>query len=79
MSVENNEMRKLRLSLLSVTSLDRWTYPPFDGVVDGEWIYGRGSGDCKNNVIGILTAVEHLIQSGWIPYRTIGNSVSALD
>lgn len=55
----------------SVTSLDKWTYPPFDGVIDGEWIYGRGSGDCKNNVIGILTAVEHLIQSGWVPYRTI--------
>ncbi|EDQ98972.1 uncharacterized protein LACBIDRAFT_318408 [Laccaria bicolor S238N-H82] len=54
-----------------VTSLDRWTYPPFDGVIDGEWIYGRGSGDCKNNVIGILTAVEHLIHSGWVPYRTI--------
>ncbi|PPQ92561.1 hypothetical protein CVT25_010514 [Psilocybe cyanescens] len=55
----------------SLTSLDRWTYPPFSGTVDGEWIYGRGSGDCKNNVIGIMTAIEHLISSGWSPKRTI--------
>uniref|UniRef100_A0A8H7Y099 Peptidase M20 dimerisation domain-containing protein n=1 Tax=Psilocybe cubensis TaxID=181762 RepID=A0A8H7Y099_PSICU len=55
----------------SLTSLDRWTYPPFSGTVDDEWIYGRGSGDCKNNVIGILTAVEHLISVGWTPKRTI--------
>jgi hypothetical protein len=56
----------------SLTSLDRWTYPPFSGTIDEEWVYGRGSGDCKNNVIGIMTAVEHLIDVGWKPRRTIG-------
>ncbi|KAF8886951.1 hypothetical protein BD779DRAFT_542480 [Infundibulicybe gibba] len=55
----------------STTSLDRWTHPPFSGTIDGEWIYGRGSSDCKNNVIGILTAVEHLLISGWTPRRTL--------
>ncbi|KAF8166011.1 hypothetical protein B0H34DRAFT_691505 [Crassisporium funariophilum] len=55
----------------SLTSLERWTYPPFSGTIDGDWIYGRGSGDCKNNVIGIMTAVEYLIASGWKPKRTI--------
>ncbi|KDR84553.1 hypothetical protein GALMADRAFT_262764 [Galerina marginata CBS 339.88] len=55
----------------SLTALDRWTYPPFAGIIDGDWIYGRGSGDCKNNLIGILTAVEHLVSSGWKPQRTI--------
>ena len=48
----------------SLTSLYRWTYPPFPRTIDEEWIYGRGSGDCKNNLIGILTAVEHLIDVG---------------
>ncbi|KAF8955002.1 hypothetical protein BDZ97DRAFT_2064261 [Flammula alnicola] len=55
----------------SLTALDRWTYPPFSGTIDEEWIYGRGAGDCKNNVIGIMTAVEHLIAGNWKPTRTI--------
>lgn len=59
------------LSSDSLTALDRWTYPPFSGTVDDEWIYGRGAGDCKNNVIGILSAVEHLLESQWKPARNI--------
>ncbi|KAF8998133.1 hypothetical protein BDQ17DRAFT_1362515 [Cyathus striatus] len=55
----------------AVTSLDRWTYPPFDGVIDGGWIYGRGSSDCKNNLIALMTAVEHMLNSGWKPTRTL--------
>jgi Gly-Xaa carboxypeptidase len=31
----------------ATTSLDRWTYPPFEGVIEKEWIYGRGTSDCK--------------------------------
>jgi Gly-Xaa carboxypeptidase len=31
----------------ATTSLDRWTYPPFEGVIEGDWIYGRGTSDCK--------------------------------
>ncbi|PPQ73274.1 hypothetical protein CVT24_009929 [Panaeolus cyanescens] len=55
----------------ALTALDRWTYPPFSGTHDGEWVYGRGAGDCKNNVIGIMTAVEHLLNADWTPKRTI--------
>ncbi|KAJ3515123.1 hypothetical protein NLJ89_g1956 [Agrocybe chaxingu] len=62
------------LDVVPVTALDRWTYPPFSGTIDEEWIHGRGSWDCKNNVIGILTAVEHLITIGWKPRRTISDS-----
>lgn len=29
-------------------TLDRWTYPPFEGKFDGEFIHGRGAGDCKS-------------------------------
>ncbi len=58
--------------LFSLTALDRWTYPPFEGKISGDWIYGRGAGDCKNNVIGILSAVEHLLEEGWVPQRTLG-------
>lgn len=56
----------------SLTALDRWTYPPFEGKISGDWLYGRGAGDCKNNVIGILSAVEHLLEEGWVPQRSFG-------
>ncbi|KJA20923.1 hypothetical protein HYPSUDRAFT_68096 [Hypholoma sublateritium FD-334 SS-4] len=55
----------------SLTALERWSYPPFSGTIDEEWIYGRGAGDCKNNVIGIMTAVEHLLASQWKPTKNI--------
>ena len=29
-------------------TLDRWTYPPFDGKYDGEFIHGRGAKDDKS-------------------------------
>ncbi|KIY50723.1 Zn-dependent exopeptidase [Fistulina hepatica ATCC 64428] len=55
----------------AVTVLDRWQYPPFEGVVKDGWVHGRGSSDCKNNLIGLLTSAEHLISEGWTPERTI--------
>ncbi|KAF5363384.1 hypothetical protein D9756_000018 [Leucocoprinus leucothites] len=55
----------------AVTSLDGWTFSPFSGKIADGWVHGRGSSDCKNNVIGILSAVEHLVENNWIPRRTI--------
>lgn len=48
-----------------------WTYPPFEGHFDGEWIWGRGSSDCKNVVIGLLSSVEDLLSQNWNPQRTV--------
>ncbi|KAI0259746.1 carboxypeptidase S [Gloeopeniophorella convolvens] len=48
-----------------------WTYPPFSGHFDGDRIWGRGSGDDKSGVIGILTAIETLLDAGFRPSRTI--------
>ncbi|KXN81199.1 Carboxypeptidase S [Leucoagaricus sp. SymC.cos] len=63
----------------ATTSLDRWTFPPFSGTVDDVWIYGRGSGDCKNTVIGSMIAVEHLLQQNWKPARTLRGIVMIVD
>lgn len=52
-------------------TLDKWTHPPFGGVFDGEYLWGRGSSDCKNVVIGILEAVERLLCQGFKPQRTL--------
>ncbi|KAK6203428.1 uncharacterized protein RJT21DRAFT_119584 [Scheffersomyces amazonensis] len=52
-------------------TLDDWTYPPFEGHYDGKFIYGRGSSDCKNVLVGILESIELLISKGYTPSRTV--------
>jgi carboxypeptidase PM20D1 len=48
-----------------------WTHPPFEGkIVDG-FIWGRGTLDIKNQLIGIMEAAEALLQQGYRPERTI--------
>lgn len=48
-----------------------WINPPFSGYYDGEWIWGRGSCDDKSGAIGIMTAIETLLEQGFKPTRTI--------
>ncbi len=50
---------------------DRWTHPPFDGVIADGWIWGRGALDDKATVIAILEAAESLLAEGHRPQRTI--------
>jgi carboxypeptidase PM20D1 len=48
-----------------------WTHPPFAGeIVDG-FIWGRGTLDIKNQLIGIMEAAETLLSQGYRPERTI--------
>lgn len=53
------------------STIDSWTHPPFSGHFDGEYIWGRGSSDDKASLIGILSAIELLIQEGFKPERTV--------
>ncbi|WP_231691257.1 M20/M25/M40 family metallo-hydrolase [Aureliella helgolandensis] len=53
------------------SSLDQWTHPPFSGKSDGEFIWGRGTIDCKHGVMGILEAVSQLVDEGFQPDRTV--------
>ncbi|KAJ5885051.1 hypothetical protein N7495_009561 [Penicillium taxi] len=48
-----------------------WTYPPFAGAFDGEWLWGRGASDCKNVLIGLLSVLEDLITQNWQANRTV--------
>ncbi|KAJ3552583.1 hypothetical protein NM688_g4078 [Phlebia brevispora] len=52
-------------------TLDTWVHPPFSGYYDGEWIWGRGSGDDKSGLVGVLTAIETLLEHGFQPTRTV--------
>lgn len=48
-----------------------WKYPPFEGRHDEDYLWGRGSSDCKNLLIGLLEAAEELQGNGFKPQRTI--------
>src|SRR4051812_29327959 len=48
-----------------------WQQPPFDGVVAGGFIWGRGPWDDKGNLYSMLEAAEQLIRGGFHPKRTI--------
>ena len=50
---------------------DKWTHPPFNAYFDGSYLWGRGSSDCKTNLIGILSTVEFLLEKDWKPSRTV--------
>ncbi|KAF2085188.1 carboxypeptidase S [Saccharata proteae CBS 121410] len=57
--------------VVPATSISKWTHPPYDGYYDRQFLWGRGSSDCKNNLIGILSVVEDLLAQNWRPKRTI--------
>ena len=48
-----------------------WEREPFGGVVADGFLWGRGALDNKQNVIGILEAVEQLLAEGFTPQRTV--------
>ena len=49
----------------------KWSYPPFQGHIADGFIWGRGTLDDKESVLGILEAMEKLLQDGYVPSRTI--------
>jgi carboxypeptidase PM20D1 len=48
-----------------------WEHAPFGGEIADGLVWGRGTLDIKNGVIGILEAVETLLQEGFRPQRTV--------
>lgn len=58
-------------------TIPRWTYPPYSGHFDGQYVWGRGSNDCKNTLIAVLEALETLLSEDYKPKRTIIASFGA--
>ncbi|THU99115.1 carboxypeptidase S [Dendrothele bispora CBS 962.96] len=52
-------------------TVSEWTHPPYSGHFDGTYIWGRGSSDDKSGLVGILTAIESMLEAGWTPERTV--------
>ena len=47
--------------------LDLWETPPFEAVVRGEHLFGRGSSDMKGQVIASFSAIESALKTGQMP------------
>jgi len=41
--------------------LTDWTHPPFDAVIDGDTLHGRGTADMKGSLAAFITACERFI------------------
>ncbi len=50
---------------------DMWTYPPFDPVIAGDWLYGRGGADMKAGAAANLFCLDALRRIGMEPAATI--------
>lgn len=66
----------LLASHLDVVPIDNetqseWLHDPFSGDIDDGFLWGRGTLDDKIGVIGILEAVEALIESSFVPQRSL--------
>ena len=53
--------------VVPVSAMAEWQHPPFDGVVDEQFIWGRGTLDDKVSVMAILEAVEAMLAEGRQP------------
>lgn len=50
---------------------EMWTYPPFDPVIEGDWLYGRGGADMKVGHAANLFALDALRRIGLQPAATV--------
>lgn len=48
-----------------------WVHPAFEGVDDGEFIWGRGALDMKNHLMAVVESVETLLEEGFEPERDV--------
>ncbi len=53
------------------SSSHEWINDPYSGEIDNGFVWGRGTMDDKLSVIGIMEAIELLLEQGFVPERTI--------
>jgi acetylornithine deacetylase len=59
------------IDVVPVGPLDMWQHPPFEPHIDGDWLYGRGSGDMKAGIAANLFALDALKAIGYQPAATV--------
>lgn len=48
-----------------------WDAPPFSGVIQDGYVYGRGAIDDKGSMVGLIEALDALARDGFQPKRTV--------
>jgi carboxypeptidase PM20D1 len=64
-------MSHLDVVPVSEAALEGWDHPPFEGVIEDGFVWGRGAIDVKSGVILWLEAAESLLAEGFRPRRTL--------
>lgn len=59
------------VDVVPVGPLDMWSTPPYEPRVEGDWLYGRGSGDMKAGIAANLFAFDALKRAGVQPAATV--------
>ncbi|XP_053499242.1 N-fatty-acyl-amino acid synthase/hydrolase PM20D1.2 [Ictalurus furcatus] len=57
------------IDVVPANETDGWEVPPFSAEELNGFIYGRGTIDNKQSVMGILQALEYLLERGYVPRR----------
>jgi acetylornithine deacetylase/succinyl-diaminopimelate desuccinylase-like protein len=50
-----------------VDPIELWDTPPFETIIKGDYIFGRGTSDMKGQVLATLNAVESVMKTGDFP------------
>ncbi|XP_052449840.1 N-fatty-acyl-amino acid synthase/hydrolase PM20D1.1 [Carassius gibelio] len=58
------------IDVVPADEADGWDAPPFSAQEINGFIYGRGTIDNKQSVMGILQALEYLLERGYTPRRS---------
>ncbi len=59
------------IDVYPVKNPDDWTFPPFEGKIDGPWMYSRGVFDMKSVTITQLRAMQELAKRDTKPRRSV--------
>ena len=59
------------IDVYQVPDPEAWEFPPFEGLIDKAWIYGRGAFDMKSVAVAQLQAITEMARSGKQPEKTI--------